>query len=661
MAAPRGMTDVVEYLIDNGADVNLLDSFQNTALHYLAANLNPHTDKAYLVQKFVDSGIDFDIQNGKGKTPLFIAVRHANEDVVRVLIRNKCNVNLRGGKTKEPPLKASIYRYVKGRKSLSTMLLTAGCDVNSSDADGVTPLMIATRYRNTDLIKMLIQKGADVNARDKRGRTVCHYCFHAGVVRNPSSRRIYTLDPSLNILEYFKTLGIDALKENKNNALLCNVLSCSDFTSLDYLLGKNITFNELNESGENILHHLVRARDFKMDYDLEKLIVEGVDINQRNKNGDTPFMVAAFMMNIKCMEAMSKIKGSELGLTNNRGHNALHLCIIGFSCSEMNLITSGLSVSDNHKLYLSCVCFLLGRGVRVNERDRHGRTPLMLAASSNDSRLVKTLLDVGADVTLLDNLGKSAIQYITIKENESHDVKCFLYLFNAGFKFLNIPDYGGNTILQSALRTLRHKTACRALVDFLISENCHLYKRFCFDPSGFLQNRTADFVNCRKALLCTMYQSGMSLNIIKWASDDMTKHSHALPDRPNAQVQDDFPSFRLKMTLQSECRRIIRQALGLGIKKTVTTLGLPTTLQSFILMKDVLPTKYFTNDVWSMDLITEKCFHEKYYASHIRVYYSQQKQDDTTHYRMMYHKNTCSLNDESDAESSSSDGESQDD
>ncbi|KAK6187123.1 hypothetical protein SNE40_005216 [Patella caerulea] len=660
MAAPRGMTDVVEYLIDNGADVNLLDVFQNTALHYLAANLNPHTDKAYLVQKFVDSGVDFNIQNGKGKTPLFIAVRHANEDVVRVLIRNKCDVNLRGGRTKEPPLKASIHRYVKGKKSLSTMLLTAGCEVNSCDVDGVTPLMIATRYRNTDLIKTLIQKGADVNARDKRGRTVCHYCFHSGVVRYPSSRRIYSLDPSLDVLEYFNTLGIDALKENKNNALLCNVLSCSDFTSLDYLLGKQIIFNELNEFGENILHHLVRARDFKMDYDLEKLIVDGVDINQRNQNGDTPFMVAAFMMNIKCMEALSKIKGRELSLTNNKGHNSLHLCIIGFSCNEINSKTSDLSVSDNHKLYLNCVRFLLERGVRVNQRDEHGRTPLMLAANSNDSYLVKILLDVGADVTVLDNSGKSAIQYIVIKENEAHGVKCLLYLLSAGYKFLNIQDYAGNTILQSALRVLGHKRACTELVEFLISENCSLYNRFSFDSRGFVQNRTADFFNSRGALLCTMYQSGIALQIIKSASDDMIEQVHPLPH--TAQVEDDFHSFRLKMSLKSHCRRTIRQALGLGIKKAVTTLGLPTTLQSFVLMKDVLPTKYFTSpNVWSKDLITQQGFHGKHYASDIRVNYRQQKQIDTAHYRLMYYKNTFSLNDESDAESSCSDGESQDD
>ena len=50
-------------------------------------------------------------------------------------------------------------------------LLQAGCDINSADSKGRTPLMYAARYRRLTAVQLLLEAGANVNARDKDGMT----------------------------------------------------------------------------------------------------------------------------------------------------------------------------------------------------------------------------------------------------------------------------------------------------------------------------------------------------------------------------------------------------------------------------------------------------------------------------------------------------------
>jgi ankyrin repeat protein len=70
---------------------------------------------------------------------------------------------------------ALILASTYGPAELVKTLLDAGADVNAKDFRGMTPLMLAisTDRQDAALIKILLARGADVNAKSKAGETAC--------------------------------------------------------------------------------------------------------------------------------------------------------------------------------------------------------------------------------------------------------------------------------------------------------------------------------------------------------------------------------------------------------------------------------------------------------------------------------------------------------
>ncbi len=58
-----------------------------------------------------------------------------------------------------------------GHLEVARLLLERGADVNAKNKHGFTPLHFAAGIGHTDVAKLLLEHGADVNAKDEHGRT----------------------------------------------------------------------------------------------------------------------------------------------------------------------------------------------------------------------------------------------------------------------------------------------------------------------------------------------------------------------------------------------------------------------------------------------------------------------------------------------------------
>jgi ankyrin repeat protein len=214
MAIINGHFDVAAYLIDKGADPNLADDTGRTAL-FSAVDFNtvPQSNRPAppgiieqevsalsLISKLIEKGANVNAQLTRqqpyrakldrgddtmfttGTTPLLRAAKAADIPAMKLLMAAGADVNLatRAGIT---PLMAAAgvgtkeedttgrFKTQEDAIQAIELCLAAGADINLATGQGQTALHAAAQWGHDKLVEYLVGKGANVNAKDRRGFT----------------------------------------------------------------------------------------------------------------------------------------------------------------------------------------------------------------------------------------------------------------------------------------------------------------------------------------------------------------------------------------------------------------------------------------------------------------------------------------------------------
>jgi ankyrin repeat protein len=186
-ALTEGSADVVRMMLARGADVKAVDGFKSTVLHAAAGGNDIET-----IRQVVDAGVDVNAVNVPGFTAIMVCASHNNLAAVRLLLAKGANVNVVSGDGSFQKVKAGsialgnwtplLLAAPLGSTELVKTLLDAGANVNAADVRGMTPLMlaVATDRQNMDVIRMLIARGANVNAKSLAGETALDWAIKTG-------------------------------------------------------------------------------------------------------------------------------------------------------------------------------------------------------------------------------------------------------------------------------------------------------------------------------------------------------------------------------------------------------------------------------------------------------------------------------------------------
>ncbi|HNR39644.1 MAG TPA: ankyrin repeat domain-containing protein [Acidobacteriota bacterium] len=170
--------DVVNYLLDAGAEVSARDQEGMTALH-MVCFLGQTRVAERMLGKW--AGID-DQENVLKFTPLHAAVRGSQSSCVTMLLGRGARPNLRSAEGFTPMLQAAW----RGDIAMVRVLLTGGASLTETDPMGNTALHLAALNNHPQLVELLLARKMAVNTPNQRGGTAASIAAregHTGIVQ----------------------------------------------------------------------------------------------------------------------------------------------------------------------------------------------------------------------------------------------------------------------------------------------------------------------------------------------------------------------------------------------------------------------------------------------------------------------------------------------
>ncbi|XP_054473980.1 ankyrin repeat domain-containing protein 6b isoform X2 [Anoplopoma fimbria] len=231
---------------------------------------------------------------------LLIASHKGQADNVVQLINKGAKVAVT--KYGRSPLHLAAY---KGHIEVVRVLLKAGCDLDIQDDGEQTALQRAAMVGNSDVISALIQEGCALDRQDKDGNTALHEVSWHG------------FSQSVKVLV---KAGANAHAKNKagNTALHLACQNGHSQSSKVLLLGGSRPDNK-NHVGDTCLHVAARYNHVAV---IRILLGAFCSVSEKNLAGDTPLHVAAALNHKKTVRLLLEA-GADSHICNNAGQTAL--------------------------------------------------------------------------------------------------------------------------------------------------------------------------------------------------------------------------------------------------------------------------------------------------------------------------------------------------
>jgi ankyrin repeat protein len=438
--------ETVKFLLKHGADVNARDDTFTSPLHWAAANLKEEEAMILLNHK-----ADVNSQNKDGKTPMHLLLESDmyddiyddhDHDHVRLLLEHGAKVNIRDTDNRTPFLLA----LDANRFSAALIFLEHGAhfnaqELNRRDKHNNTLLHWAILVRNFKLPRILLQNGADANAKNDHGQTPLHVMSESDIKDGGDILNL--------VLLLLKHDAAANSRDVNNETPLHLAIERNRCKLAEILLEHDADADAENIDGETPLHTLSESDSIKDGGDILNLVLlllkHGAAVNSRSKNGRTPLHLAVLRNRLELAKILLE-NGADAGAETNDGQSPLH-------------VLSEEDINDAGDI-LNLVQLLLKHGAAVNSRSKNGCTPLHLAVLRNRLELAKILLENGADAGAETNDGHSPLHVLSEKNiNDAGDILNLVQLLLKHGAAVNSRSKNGLTPLHLALLRNRFELA----------------------------------------------------------------------------------------------------------------------------------------------------------------------------------------------------------
>ncbi|KAF6821781.1 ankyrin-1 [Colletotrichum musicola] len=354
IAVRYGHSDLVNLLLRKGAETRdaVLEAAGLGQVDYL--------------EKLLPEEASQDSHGGRLESALYEAAQAGSLSAVSFLARDSLEWTWKNSQRS-----TLLHAAATGGKVeiLKRMMMGRALDLNATDDDGRSPLMIATQLNCVLVVEMLCERGANTTLADKDGRTALHYAIIKGA------------DIVTTLLQY------------------------------------NVSPISPDRRGQTPLHLACQLGYLDIVFLMIKALKDGQSVDVRNENGETPLHVAAICGNSNIVSFLLE-RGADPLVKDSSNRKPIDLAAAGghldvfealYPSLDIDPLTSEtLIMQSAAKGQLLIVRFLLKT---IDNIDFHveGESPLSVAASKGFTEVVRLLLQKKADPNFADEDGRTPL------------------------------------------------------------------------------------------------------------------------------------------------------------------------------------------------------------------------------------------------------------
>ncbi|KAM0349557.1 hypothetical protein ACHAP4_010335 [Fusarium culmorum] len=354
-AVDSDILEVVDILLDMGAAVDALDEMDFTPLHSACGRGCLEAAKRLIAKGASLVGV------------IHMACATGHNKVVQLLVhKGACIEEIWKGTS------AIQLAACAGELKTTKLLLELGANIHTEDGYGNPLLHLVCRQGHTQIIKALIDAGADIEKLNALGFAPLAVSCYNG---------------HLDVANAFIAAGskISSIIKSHGGMLLRKAVEMDYTKIINLLIDNGVDIADRNEDG-------CQALDIAASYGLTELVKQfiglGAPVSGANKSGRTCLHQACLCGNLETVQLLLDA-GSDLSSIDNRGFTCLHLA----------------SFSES----IEIVKDLVAKGLSISEKSLKESTALHCAVAEGSVQIVKYLLDEGASLEEVTNGGKDTM------------------------------------------------------------------------------------------------------------------------------------------------------------------------------------------------------------------------------------------------------------
>lgn len=438
------------------------------------------------LQSLINSGADVNAKGEDGMTLLMLATISGNTDVIKLLLNAGADVNAKERHGYTPLLLAA---EAASNPEVIKVLLNAGADLKATNNNGITLLMLAAqRNSNPEVIKALLDAGADVYAR-KYGKTVKDYAAenkNSAILKAIENKILEDKPIPGGVMERFFNESLTFEKTTNPQEAIQKAREAVTLDKIQKLINSGENINAKGKYNYTVLM-MAAARSDNPEV-IKALLNAGADVKARHENGMTALMFASRNTDNPEVVRLLLNAGSDVKAKDHTDRTAKNyaekfnsnkeivkilteaemnkLSVKEFLAEVVKMLRDTKSPREvaqklNGVITAERVKSLIASGEDIDTRGERGVTLLMVLTAANNPKIIKLLLEAGADVNAKNEYGYTPLLGAAEVATNPEVTKLLL---NAGSD-VKAAGKDGKTALMLAAQSNSNPNVIKALLD----------------------------------------------------------------------------------------------------------------------------------------------------------------------------------------------------